>query len=431
MLNAKADLRPVLRSLQADSLEHECSGSCARLVIDDEGQTEPSIALKNPPRRIAPMRLKGNKTWSQQPLAVKLRVEQSAKSGLLLWDERLLLIHAAKTALAAALCWWLALRFGMHDGYWGSISAIIVLQSNVGSTVTASRDRILGTLIGAVFGFSFSLFGVLPWNYILAVLAATTVCGLLGLRNSSRLAGVTITIVMLVQKTGPRWSLALDRVSQVVLGIVVALAVTTLLLPDRARLRLREGLAQEFLVLGTLFEAILQGFLGSPAETLPTLREDALAMLRGNNQLLEAARNEPSGGPGWREGLNMLSQFGRSLFDALVTLEFSVRDSHCDAFAQQLEPALGKLAADICSGFQHVAVRIHAWRFDVAPPDMSLEEDIEQLEARMDEVRHTGIAFSQAEILRAYAVQLHLKQIARLLRASRVETSRAVGEAQK
>jgi len=61
---------------------------------------------------------------------------------------------------------------------------------------------------------------------------------------------------------------------------------------------------------------------------------------------------------------------------------------------------------------------------------MSLEGDIEQLEARMDAVRHTGMGFSQAEILRAYAVQLHLKQVARLLRASRVETSRAVGERQ-
>jgi hypothetical protein len=152
-------------------------------------------------------------------------------------------------------------------------------------------------------------------------------------------------------------------------------------------------------------------------------------MLRGNNQMLEAARNEPSGGPGWREGLNMISQFGRSLFDALVALEFSVKDSDGDAFAQQLEPALGKLAVDIRSGFQHVAARIHAWRFDVAPL-MSLEEDIEQLEARMDLVRHTGVSYSQAEILRAYAVQLHLKQIARLLRASRVETSRAVGELQ-
>ena len=49
----------------------------------------------------------------------------------------------------------------------------------------------------------------------------------------------------------------------------------------------------------------------------------------------------------------------------------------------------------------------------------------------MNAVRHTGIEFSQAEILRAYAVQLHLKQIARLLRASRVETNRAVGEAEE
>jgi len=361
----------------------------------------------------------------------KLRLEQTVKPGILSWERKRLLIHAAKTALAAALCWWLVQRFGWRDGYWGSISAIIVLQSDVGSTVSASRDRLLGTLIGAAFGFSFALFGSLPWNYILAVLAAMILCGLLGLRNSSRLAGVTITIVMLVEKTGPRWSLAMDRVSEVVLGIVVALAVTTLVFPDRARLRLRDGLAQEFLVLGALFEAVLQGFRGEPPDNLAPLREDALAMLRGNNQLLEAARNEPSGGPGWREGLNMLSQFGRSLFDALVALEFAVKDSHNDAYAQQLEPALGKLAVDVRSGFQHVATCIHAWRFDVAPANMNLEEDIEQLEARMEQVRHTGIEFSQAEILRANAVQLHLKQIARLLRASRVETSRAVGEAQK
>jgi uncharacterized membrane protein YccC len=72
------------------------------------------------------------------------------------------LIDAAKTALAAALCWWLALRFGLHDGYWGSISAIIVLQSNVGATVTASRDRLLGTFLGAAFGFACSVFGAPP-----------------------------------------------------------------------------------------------------------------------------------------------------------------------------------------------------------------------------------------------------------------------------
>jgi len=376
------------------------------------------------------MRLTRSKTWSQQELAVKLRVDGSASRGLLNWERKRLLIDATKTALAAALCWWIALRFGLHDGYWGAISAIIVLQSNFGATISASRDRILGTIIGATCGFAFSLFGILPWNFILAVLFAVVLCGLLSLRNSSRLACVTIAIVMLVRGTGSHWLLALHRVGEVFLGIIVAVTVSTLVFPDRARLRLREGLAQEFLVLNAFFEGILQGFRGHPAENLVELREDALAMLRANNALLEASRNEPSGGPGWREGLGMLAQFGRTIFDVLVALELAVRESHEDKYAEQLEPELGRLAADIESGFQYVAKCIHGWRFHIPPPNLNLEEDIAQLEDRMAKMRHTSSNFSQAEILRAYAVQLHLKQIARLLRSSRVETSRAIGEAQ-
>jgi len=374
------------------------------------------------------MLLKFNKTYSQHQLAVKLRVEQEPSSGIFNLERRRLLIHAAKTALAAAVCWWLALTLGWHDGYWGSISAIIVLQSNVGATVTASRDRLIGTLIGAALGFSFSLFGTVPWNFILALLTAIVVCGLLGLRNSSRLAGVTIAIVMLVPKDGPRWELPAHRVGEVILGIVVALVVTTLVLPDRARLRLRDGLAQEFLLLGNLFEGILQGFRGTVANNLAELREDAQARMRGNRQLLEAARNEPSAGQGQSEGLEMLSQFGRSIFDALLALEFSVEGSNEDGYASQLEQEMGRLAVDIRQGFHHVASCIHKWRFDVLPPGINLEQDIADLEKRMDAVRHTGLGFSQVEIIRAYAVQLHLKQIARLLRASRVETSRTVGQ---
>lgn len=372
------------------------------------------------------MRLKRKQTLSQQQLAVKLGAA-AGQGSILTWERKRLLIHAAKTALAAALCWWLALRFGLHDGYWGAISAIIVLQSNFGATISASRDRILGTIIGAVLGFTFSLFGTLPWNFVLAVFVAIVVCGLLGLRSSSRLAGVTITIVMLVQASSHK-ALAFDRVLQVFLGIVVALAVATLVFPDRARLALRDGLAQEFLVLGSFFEAILQGFRGTPDPNQATLRQDALTALRVNGQLLEASQNEPSGGPGWREGLAMLTQFGRSIFDSLVALELAVKDSAEDHYAQHLEPALGELAADIHAGFHYVAGCIHHWRFHVAPPNLHLEADIAKLEQQMSAARPKGIAFAQEEILRAYAVQLHLKQIARLLRATRVETSRAVGQ---
>jgi uncharacterized membrane protein YccC len=376
------------------------------------------------------MRLRTKKTWSQHQLAVKLRLEGSGEKGILTFERRRLLIHAAKTALAATLCWWLALRFGLHDGYWGSISAIIVMQSNVGATVTASRDRILGTFIGAFFGFAFSLFSAPPWNYILAIILAIVVSGLLGMRDSARLACVTITIIMLVPSSASRWSLALDRVLEVLFGIVIALAVTTLIFPDRARVWLRDGLAQEFLVLGAFFAAILTGFRGAPSQNLPALRQNLQALLRGNNQLLEAARNEPSG-PGWREGLSLLTQSSRSLYNALLALELAVKDSHEDRFAQQLEPVLTRLADDVHSGFNYIAGCIHRWRFSNPAEGIDLEQDIADLEARMDAVRHTGMNFSQAEILRAYAVQLHLKQIARLLRATRIETSHAVGQGSK
>ncbi|MGA8044277.1 MAG: FUSC family protein [Terracidiphilus sp.] len=377
------------------------------------------------------MRLTAPKTWSQHQLAVKLGMEPAGKPRWLSREHRRLLIHATKTALAAGFCWWLALRFGLHDGYWGAISAIIVLQSNVGATITASRDRLLGTLIGAVLGFGFSFVGTLPWNYLAAVILAITICGLLGFKSSSRLAGVTITILMLVQHGGSHWTIALDRVGQVALGIVVALGVSTFIFPDRARLRLRDGLAQELLLLGAYFEGILRGFRGKTPEQLSTMREDALAILDGNDDLLEAARSEPSGGPGWREGLNMLAQFGRSLMDALTALELAVKDSREDGYALHLEPELGKLVVDIRTGFHYVANCVHRWVFHVAPKEIDLEADITALEARMAEVRLHGLNFSQAEILRAYAVLLHLKQIARLLRAARVETSRAIGEARR
>jgi uncharacterized membrane protein YgaE (UPF0421/DUF939 family) len=113
-----------------------------------------------------------------------------------------------------------------------------VLQSNFGATITASRDRVLGTVIGALLGFSLSLLGTVPWNYILAVFAAIIICGLLGFRSSSRLAGVSITII-----STSHWTVALTRVGQVLFGILVAVVVSTLVFPDRARLRLREGLA--------------------------------------------------------------------------------------------------------------------------------------------------------------------------------------------
>ena len=375
------------------------------------------------------MQLSRRKTWSQEVLDVKQHPGAPKESGFFTYEKRAMLLLAVKTAMAAGICYWLARLAGLQDGYWGSISAIIVLQSNVGSTVTASRDRLIGTLIGAGFGAVFSLLGTGIWAYLLAVVAAMVACSLLELKNSSRLAAVTVTILMLVHRTGSNWTLPLHRVIEVLLGIVVALGISTLVLPSRARSRLQDGLVQEFLLLGSLFVAVMEGFRGKATEKLGQLRAEVQAAVEANAQLLAAARNEPSGSGASLEGLSLLHQFGRELEDVLQALELASapHDGAVDGgYAAQLEPELGVMARDIYHGFQFMAGCIHRWKFDAAPEGFSLEEDIAALEKKMAAVRPSGFSFPQEEILRAYAVQLHLKQLARMLRSSRIETSETV-----
>ena len=364
-------------------------------------------------------------------MSLRQNLCSAQENRFLTYEKRAMLVLALKTAIAAGISYWIALLAGLSDGYWGAISAIIVLQSHVGSTVAASRDRLVGTLIGAAVGAVFTLFGTSVWIYLLAVVVAMVACSLLGLKNSSRLAGVTVTILMLVHRTPSgfwsNWALPLHRVLDVLLGIVVALAISTLVLPSRARSRLREGLAHELLLLSTIFDAVMKEFHGTATPQLAKLWKDADAAEEANAQLLSAARNEPTGADASLEGLSLLHQIGLELVAALRALELASKSQAAevttDDYVAHLEPELGQLTRDLCRAFEYLGRCIHLWKFDTPPKGFSLEEDVAALDAKVAAIRPRVFEFPQQEIFRAYGVQLHLKQLVRLLRSAQIETS--------
>jgi uncharacterized membrane protein YgaE (UPF0421/DUF939 family) len=141
--------------------------------------------------------------------------------------------QALKTGVAAVLAVYLTRLFKLPQGYWGAISAIVVMQSEVGATFSASRDRFLGTAVGAFLGAVFvTLGGVGVLWFGVATIATVLVCQLLGLDQSYRLACVTVAIVMLINGVGSPWRFALHRFLEVSVGILVALIVSSL--PPRA-----------------------------------------------------------------------------------------------------------------------------------------------------------------------------------------------------
>lgn len=101
-------------------------------------------------------------------------------------------------------------------------------------TFTSSRDRIIGTGIGVLLGWGTSY----VWHghsllYGISVALCILFCSALQFHKAGHLAAVALTIVMLVNVDAAPGRAALDRFLEVGLGILVALAVTLLVLPPK------------------------------------------------------------------------------------------------------------------------------------------------------------------------------------------------------
>ena len=143
-------------------------------------------------------------------------------------------IGAFKTSLAAVLCIWLGNLFGLTHSYWAAVSAIVVMGSDTPVSLATCRDRVIGTAIGALLGWGTSY----VWHghyllYGLAVLICLLVCSTLEFEKAGRLAAVALTIIVLIQIDQGPGQAALARFLEVGLGIVIALAVTLLIFPQR------------------------------------------------------------------------------------------------------------------------------------------------------------------------------------------------------
>ena len=159
--------------------------------------------------------------------------------------------QAIKTAVAGVISLYITDLFRLPQGYWAAITALIVMQSNVGATLNASRTRLAGTAVGAVVGGLFAAtFGMNMLGFALAVSIAFFVCDLLRLADSQRLATVTVAIIILIGHTSSAWIIALHRFTEVALGILVALVVSLTLWPNHARRTVRQGVASTLLTAG-------------------------------------------------------------------------------------------------------------------------------------------------------------------------------------
>ena len=184
--------------------------------------------------------------------------------------------------------------------YWAVLTAVIVTQTSVGGSLKATLDRLISTLGGA--GWGVAVTAAIPHSGVVATGIALAV-GLVPLsllvafRPSYRVAPVTAAIVLLGHPvSGEVINTAFDRVFEIGLGSIVALAVALTLSPVRAHKALYAAAGDALVPMAEQIAALLAGVTTPVASATVLAVNDRIraAIERADAMAVEAARERRS-----------------------------------------------------------------------------------------------------------------------------------------
>jgi uncharacterized membrane protein YccC len=173
---------------------------------------------------------------------------------------------ALRLVVAGAVALAVAEALALPQGYWSVITAIIVIQSNVGGSLKAAGDRLLATCLGAMVG----LFAVSVirrdslWGEAGAFLLAVVPTAMASALNPAfRIAPVTAVILILsVRTTLSPIEFGVERIVEIALGGIIGLGVSLLVLPARAHRDLRGALQNALVQMAEVLAPMVAGLTG-------------------------------------------------------------------------------------------------------------------------------------------------------------------------
>lgn len=206
--------------------------------------------------------------------------------------------HALRVVIAVVAAFAVVKLFGLPQGWWAVITALLVVQTSVGGSLKAALDRLWGTMAGAFYGALVAIAIPHASDIGLGIAIAVAILPLAFLAAVNaifRVAPVTALIVMLPiygPASDPLISAA-DRVFEIIIGNIVALAVTFVILPTRAHGQLREAAARVASLNADLMERLIDGLTRDQGrQSVPPLHAKIRAALKQTETAAEEATRE-------------------------------------------------------------------------------------------------------------------------------------------
>jgi len=141
-----------------------------------------------------------------------------------------------KTAIAVVISILISKLFKMEYPFYAAIASVICMQSSIENSIETGKNRMLGTVVGALFGFICAV--IAPGNVFLlglGIVGVIYVCNIFKWNNSASIGCVVLCAIMLNLKEGSALLYSVNRIFDTFVGITVAVAVNNFISPPNEK----------------------------------------------------------------------------------------------------------------------------------------------------------------------------------------------------
>lgn len=323
--------------------------------------------------------------------------------------------QAIQTTVAASISYFVVEAFGLAQGFWAVMTAILVTQANVGASLGLAVDRLFGSLVGVLVGGAVAVVLADAHELKFAGLAVTVlVLAFFSARRPAlRIASVTAAIVILGDpRLGPPIASAENRMLEVAIGTIVAITTTLIVFPSRAGPAFADHVKQTLQPLFQVLSEVLGAALGEPLDGAAITAQAAsirAAFAAGDN-LAKEARVEVAGYIADSPDPDAMLRTLRRLWHTEIMLMRAVAQPLPGVAVEKLKPDIEALRAAI----DDVSRQLGTPSSGYSAPDLSgVETALAAFEHHTEEMRARGEmrALSMDDVIRLMAFDFALGQL--------------------
>ncbi len=141
-------------------------------------------------------------------------------------------MRTLKTGLAVIVTLLVSAQLEISNPFFATIAAIFAMESSISATFTAARDRMYGTVLGAIVAFIFSM--LIPVNALtigIGIIIVIYICNAFKWQGTIKISTIVFLAILLGYEEGGQLEYALFRTMDTFIGLAISTLINYFVFP--------------------------------------------------------------------------------------------------------------------------------------------------------------------------------------------------------